>query len=533
MALEDFQAVRELRRRQDRLFHDIAAAVPQKKIVIYSMDPWQLGAFEQFLHLAFQLKGHVVRTIRYDSLLPITAWENSAVPPPDPAVLQRRFDYVHGAFGIESVGLSAYLDAPAVRQAAEKFVQAQPAQVLPTLHYRGQPIGQLALRDLHQYTLSCFEPETPEDLALYRRHLIQAVLSVDLARAILARERPDIVVLVNGKTVMYTYMYEVARQAGVQVTTWEEGMYWDTAVMVANNARAIDFPIDEKEWTAYQERYLPPEELERVHRHFQRWRAQIGTGYVYYDREIGDFARIAAELHLPPDARLIVALANIVWDSNALGRDQAFAGMMDWIYTTVDLLRNRADCVLVIRAHPGEARWAYPTRTTVRQLLHRRYGTLPTNVRIVDGRSELSSYELARRADVCAVYTSTIGMELTLMGLQPLVCGVPFYSRRGATNDIATKTDYARFILGDQVPTAAQSERMARFMHLVLYGRLKRPEFFVGMHRTPQEPRIRIETFEGWPGSMPVFNQVVEDILAGGSFVPADEHAPLPAQGAA
>jgi len=533
MALEDFQAIRELRRRQDHLFRDLAPAVPRKKIIIYSMDPWQLGAFEQFLHLAFQRKGHAVRTIRYDSLLPITAWENAAVPPPDPAALQRRFDYIHGAFGIESVGLSAYLEARAARRAAEQLVQSQPAEALAALHYRGLPIGQLALRDLHQYTLSCFEPETPEDVALFRRHLVQAVMSVDLAHAILARERPDIVVLVNGKTVMYTYMYEVARQAGVQVTTWEEGMYWDTAVMVANQARAIDFPIDEQEWAAYQCRRLPPGELERVYQHFQCWRAQINTGYVYYDREIRDFARIAAELDLPPSARLIVALTNIAWDSNALGRDQAFAGMMDWIYTTVDLLRERADSVLVIRAHPGEAKWVHPTRTTVRQLLHRRYGTLPANVRIVDGRSEISSYELARRAAVCAVYTSTIGMELTLMGLQPLVCGVPFYARRGATNDITAKADYARFLLGEQVPTSAQPERLARFMHLVLFGRLKKPEFFVGVHRTPQEPRIRIDTFEGWPESMPVFNQVVEGILSGGSFLPANQYEPQPAMGAA
>jgi len=35
----------------------------------------------------------------------------------------------------------------------------------------------------------------------------------------------------------------------------------------------------------------------------------------------------------------------------------------------------------------------------------------------------------ARHSDRCAVYTSTLGIELALMGLQPLVCGVPFYSR--------------------------------------------------------------------------------------------------------
>ncbi len=533
MALEDFQLIRTLRQRQDHLFRDIPPAHPRKKVVIYSMDPWQLGAFEQFLHLALQRKGHAVRTLRYDGVLPITAWENALVAPPEPGVLERRFDYVHGAFGIESIGLSAYLDGATTRAHAERLVDSQPPEALADVQYRGLPIGRLALRDLYQYTVGCFEPRTTEDLALYRQHLVHAVMSVDLAHAILATEQPDIVVLVNGKAVMYTYLYEVARQAGIQATTWEEGMYWDTSVMVANNARAIDFPVDESDWAAYQRRPLSAAELARVQSHFERWRDQTATAYVYYDDEVRDFERIAAELRLPPGRRLVSLFANIVWDTNALDRDDAFAGMMDWLYTTIDLLRGRKDYVLVIRAHPGEAKWAYPTRTPIRQLIEARCGGLPPLVRIVDGRSELSSYEIARHSYRSAVYTTTLGIELTLMGLQPLICGVPFYSRRGATHDVRSKEEYARLILGEERPSGVDRELLQKFMHLVLFHRLKRPEFFVGIHRTPQEPRLQIDSFAGWPDSMPVFNRIVDDILAGRSFVHLDDETPVAASSAA
>ncbi|UCE60443.1 MAG: hypothetical protein JSU63_01585 [Phycisphaerales bacterium] len=524
MTLEDFHAIRALREREAHLFQDIQPADDPKKIILYSVDPWQLGVVEQFLHVAFELWGHRPKTLYYDGLLPLTAWESHNVSPPKPGTLHERAQHICGAFGISPIGISTYLDADCARGQAAVLVHSLSDEDLETLTYRRIPIGSLALRDLFQYTVGYFEPHSIEYLRLYRDHLIHAIMSVDLAYAIIEKEEPDIIVLVNGKSVMYTYMYEVARLLGLQVTTWEEGMYWDTSIVLANDARAIDFPVSDEDWGAFRAVPLDDDQRHAIEDYFDRWRRQEATYYTFYDNEVCDFAPIRRELAIPDGTRLISLFANIISDTNALEKDRALHGMMDWLYSTVDFARHRDDLTLLNRACPCENKWLCRTHTPIKALIMERFaGELPKNVRIVDGASEFSSYEIARHSDCRAVYTSTLGVELSMMGLEPLICGIPFYSGRGFVNDIHSREEYFAILAGDRSPDGVDLDRLKQFMYLVVFNLVKKPEFHGGIHTNPQCPRVSIDTFAGFPESMPVFNAIVDAILTNTSFIRVKE----------
>ena len=519
MSLADLHAIRDLRLREALLFESVEPAPDAKKIVLYSADPWKLGVVEQCLHLAFQLKGHRPVSIYYDGFTPISPWENHCTAPPPPEQLVKRYGFIFECFGIQGVAMSAYLDREETWRHAEAIIAAVSDDALKTLVYRGLPIGRLALRDLFQFTHGHFDAQGPEAIALYSRHLIHAVVSVDLAHAIIDQERPDIVVLVCGKAVMYSYMYEVCRQREVQATTWEEGMYFDDSIVLANNGKAIDFPVGPEIWQRYREIPLEPEQDQAVAAYFEKWRNQTATFYVYYERENRDFPAMMESMGLPAETPVISLFPNIIWDTNALGKDRAFDSMFDWICATIDFVRDR-DCALLIRAHPGEVRLATRTRTPIKDLLAARYGSsLPSNLRIIDSTSEFSSYEIARNSRQCAVYTSTLGIELSLMGLRPLICGVPFYADKGITNDIADRDEYFDILSGRRAALRVDSDVLKRFLHLVVFRLVKRLEFLVGIYDHPQQPRIHMPTFAGFPESMPVFDGIVEQILANGNFI--------------
>ncbi|OWY71687.1 hypothetical protein B7486_08430 [cyanobacterium TDX16] len=520
MSLNDLHAIRALRERERHLFDRAHRAEDAQRVLFYSMDPWQLGVFEQFLHLAVELKGHEAVSVYFDGLLPLCAWENQDIQPPPHEVLRRRFEFMHDCFGIKGRGISTYVDATTARQSAEQLVKQTPDSRLIDMRHRGLPIGKIALRDLTQYSLGMFDPRTPEEFSVYRLHLIHAVMSVDLADAILLREKPDIVVLVNGKSIMYSYMYELARLRGVSVTTWEEGGYFDASVVLANDDRAIDFPVDEASWQAARQRALSASEIEAVDTYFARWRRQEARFYTYYEREETDFERIRRELEIPHGAKIVSLFTNIIWDTNALGKDRAFASMFDWICSTIDWAAKHSDRCLIIRAHPGETRLCFKTRTPIIESIQAHYaGRLPQNVRFVAPDSQFSSYEIAARSEHCAVYTSTLGAELSLMGASPLVCGTPFYSGKSLTADISHREQYFEILDGKTPKPAVDTDNLRKLLHVVIYRLVKRPEFFVGIHGHPQKPRIQIDSFENFPDSMPIFDGIVKSILQRRSFV--------------
>lgn len=523
MSLDDWHPIRELREREAWVFQHTRKASDPRHVLIYSMDPWQLAAFEQFLHLAIERKGHRATTVFDDGLLPLCAWENHTVAAPPREKLTQRFEFMHACFGIDARGTSTYLPKAAAQRAVQQLIDHTPDERLATMEYGELPVGRIALRDLTQYSLGRFEPRGPEDVALLRRHLVHAVMSIDLARTILDTEQPDIVVLVNGKSIMYSYMYELARHRGIAVTTWEEGGYHDASVVLANDARAIDFPVDETCWQAARRRPLSPRAVAEVDGYFDRLRRQKARFYTYYDHEERDFVRIRRELRIPEDARIVSLFSNIIWDTNALEKDLPFASMFDWIRATIDWAAGRPDRCLVVRAHPGEAKLCFRTRTPINELIRTHYGNhLPKNVRLVDPQSEFSSYEIAAHSEHCAVYTSTLGAELALAGLHPLICGTPFYRGKAVTCDIDSPEQYFEILDGRRKPPAADVTALRKLLHLVIFRLVKRPEFFHGIHDHPQRPRVVIDTFEGFPDSMPIFNDIVDCILERRSFTAVD-----------
>src|SRR5262245_43836256 len=172
MSLNDLHHVRDLRRQQAYLFDDIAPAGRPRKVLIYSMDPWQLGVLEQFLHLAFRRKGHQPVSVYYDGVLPLCAWENASVPAPPLKTITGRFAFIYDCFGIDAKGISRFVDGTALEKQALELTRNVPDSQLSALLHENIPIGRIALRDLFQYTLGAFKPQSPDEYALHRKHLI-------------------------------------------------------------------------------------------------------------------------------------------------------------------------------------------------------------------------------------------------------------------------------------------------------------------------------------------------------------------------
>jgi hypothetical protein len=347
-----------------------------------------------------------------------------------------------------------------------------------------------------------------------------AVAAAGVERAatdVLDRFRPDVVFMLGGLFAAERVVRELAEARGIRVTTYEMAQRAD-AIVISNDAPAGHFDTDAI-WRRVRDRPLDREEEAALEEMISGRARGVGAHERYHRRPVDDPAAVRAALDIPADGRVVSLYTNLAWDSAVLGRGGAFGSMHDWIGSTVEAVRGAGDVTLVIRVHPGEAKWG--TRQPAVTALP---AELPRNVRFVGPDEELSSYALVALSDLVLVYATTVGLESAVRGTPTAVAGETHYRGKGFTLD-ANSADEWRALLGAGSWSMSEAQvELARRYAFTFFFRCLMPV-----------PLVRLE--EGHPaavpttarelsaGSDPYLDLLCARILEGGDFALPEELA--------
>ncbi|MEW6504689.1 MAG: hypothetical protein AB1457_12070 [Chloroflexota bacterium] len=292
-----------------------------------------------------------------------------------------------------------------------------------------------------QYTLQMEEIDPQSEIYKLRfnrnREIAQGVL------AYLRQNRPDVVIVPNGTIQELGVVYRVARHLKLPVVTYEFSdqrqriwLAYNSEVMRQDTAKL---------WEASKDQPLREDQLERMRSLMMaRQRAAMWENFARLwqgkPAEGGEQARRKLGL----DQRPVVLLAtNVLGDSLTLGRQVFSKSMAEWISRTVQYFIGRPDVQLVIRIHPGEVlTHGQSMADVVQQVLPR----LPENIRLIRASDEINTYDLIEVADVGLVYTTTVGLEMAMMGLPVVVAGQTHYRERGFTYDPDSWVTYFKLL---------------------------------------------------------------------------------------
>ncbi|HAD06061.1 MAG TPA: hypothetical protein DCE76_02770 [Anaerolineaceae bacterium] len=292
-----------------------------------------------------------------------------------------------------------------------------------------------------QYTLQVEEIDPQSEIYKLRfnrnREIAQAVL------AYLRQNRPDVVIVPNGTIQELGVVYRVARHLKLPAVTYEFSdqrqriwLAYNSEVMRQDTAKL---------WEASKDQPLREDQLERMRSLMMaRQRASMWENFARLwqgkPAEGGEQARRKLGL----DQRPVVLLAtNVLGDSLTLGRQVFSKSMAEWISRTVQYFIGRPDVQLVIRVHPGEVlTHGQSMADVVQQVLPR----LPDNIRLIRASDEINTYDLIEVADVGLVYTTTVGLEMAMMGLPVVVAGQTHYRERGFTYDPDSWVTYFKLL---------------------------------------------------------------------------------------
>jgi hypothetical protein len=133
------------------------------------------------------------------------------------------------------------------------------------------------------------------------------------------------------------------------------------------------------------------------------------------------------------DSRPVVLLpANVLGDSLTLGRHLFSESMTEWMIRTIEYFSQRSDVQFVIRVHPGEQIGWGPS---VYDILTQKIPELPENIHLLPANAKVNTYDLVNTADFGLVFTTTVGMEMAMIGLPVIVTGQTHYRGKGFTLD--------------------------------------------------------------------------------------------------
>jgi len=199
--------------------------------------------------------------------------------------------------------------------------------------------------------------------------------------------------------------------------------------------------------------------------------------------------------------------------------------MFVWLDRMLEVIRQHADTLFVIRAHPDEGRVGKASRETVADWIKRTGADQLPNAVFIDFNEYISSYELIQRSKFILVYNSSIGMEAVLLGAPVLCGGKARYTQYPIVylpeSAQAYRQEAEEFLASERVEVPAAFQRNARrFLYYQLYrASLPLSDY---IQAAPRQGFVYLKAF-AWqkllPENSPTMRVLLDGILHSESFL--------------
>jgi hypothetical protein len=315
-------------------------------------------------------------------------------------------------------------------------------------------MSEAAFKDV-QYSL--LREDVDRESSLYALRLERNTTMAAALLTWLQENKPDVIIVPNGSMLEFGIVFQVARYLDIPVMTFEFGEQSER-MWLAQNADVMRQETGDL-WSSRRELDLTDIEWQRVREFFasrqggglwenfsRRWQGTASKG--------GEQARIDLGLDTRP---LVLLPTNVLGDSLTLGRQIFSHSMTKWLRRTIHYFSQRSDWQFVIRVHPGEQIGWGPS---VYDLLQEAFPELPTHIHLLPADAGVNTYDLVNTADLGLVFTTTLGLEMAMVGLPVIVTGQTHYRDKGFTIDPDSWDDY--FDVLDKVLAAPELYRPSR-----------------------------------------------------------------------
>jgi len=326
-----------------------------------------------------------------------------------------------------------------------RLIDLRKVELAPSSTDFEEAADRLAYIDLrNQYRDTSIDVTEEPNKSHKRNRLLKNLDAMRRMATYLAEHPVDRLVLFNGGVMEYGAAFHVARAMGVSVVEWEQSAHRRGDFVLAINRCHGDLDMD-RIWADNAPHELTEERRSRA----ATWLSAKDAAADMSRQPRGRYtpsppARdLVAGFGLDPDKPVAALFPNLTWDTSALDREVAFDSVQDWVLRTAEYFAGHPEWQLVVRIHPAEQ---VRSEEYIGEILKERWPDLPRNIRIVESRDPLSSYRLLDATQLGLYYTGTLGLEMTMMGIQAVTPARPLYGGYGFTREAETADAYFRMV---------------------------------------------------------------------------------------
>lgn len=160
------------------------------------------------------------------------------------------------------------------------------------------------------------------------------------------------------------------------------------------------------------------------------------------DKDIADILKINT------DKRNIFLFSNLFWDAGLSQTGGLYDNVIEWILSTIDLIKNDNNCHLYIKPHPMEKFGSTESLKGIANYIYDKYPILPSNISIIPPEMKIKTYNLFPYIDLGVLFNGTLGIELLFKNIPVVITGKAPYGGLGLCYEPSTIEDYRNILLG-------------------------------------------------------------------------------------
>lgn len=256
---------------------------------------------------------------------------------------------------------------------------------------------------------------------LFKEYLRSAWNIARKFEVILDAQKPQALVVFNGIVYPEAIARFLAEKRGIRVISHEVNLQPYTGFFTEKEAtfRSTELPAD------FQ---LTDEQIKQFNEYFiKRTKGQFKMAGVKFWKDIkgldAEFLEKAARFK-----QIVSVFTNVIFDTSQEHANVIFPHMFAWMDHLNEITKANPETLFVLRAHPDEARPGKASQESVAEWVENSgFKALP-NTEFIGPEQSINSYELIQRSKFSMIYTSTIGMEATLLGTQVICAGRAYYN---------------------------------------------------------------------------------------------------------